>query len=531
MNIAEIFEQQACARPDARAIVDTLHGRQRTLTFGQLIDKAAQLAAVLHSQGLSTGDGVLIFHRMSAELYIFLLALFRLGAVGLFIDPSAGRAHIERCCRMFPPKAFFGSVRAHFLRLLSPEIRRVRLYFASSYVPGAVDIFSRRARNGKPVSAADDDSPALVSFTSGTTGTPKAAVRTHGFLRAQHKAIEQSRHPTPGTVDLTTLPIFALANLASGVTCVLPDADMRKPGSCDPRPVVAQIEAHQISSTAASPAFIERLADECIRISRRLPSLRQVFIGGGPVFPHLLRRAQKVFLNAKITAVYGSTEAEPMAEISVDGISDEDFSRMKNGGGLLAGAPVSSVDLRIIRDQWGVPIGRVSAAEFAEMTLTRGQPGEIVVSGKHVLGGYLDGAGDDETKFNVDAVRWHRTGDLGSFDSAGRLWLLGRCSAKIEDRRGTVYPFTVECAVRDDPQIECAALVAFRGERVLVLQARNARTLDRARCKAQLPWAGIDRLIAVERIPTDKRHNAKIDYAQLDALLQRCRFYEVVSHG
>ena len=89
----------------------------------------------------------------------------------------------------------------------------------------------------------------------------------------------------------------------------------------------------------------------------------------------------------------------------------------------------------------------------------------------------------------------------------------------------------MECAVRDDPQIECAALVAFRGERVLVLQARNARTLDRARYKAQLFWAGIDRLITVERIPTDKRHNAKIDYAQLNALLQRCRFYEVVSHG
>jgi acyl-CoA synthetase (AMP-forming)/AMP-acid ligase II len=524
MNIAELFERQARTRPNAGAILDVLRGRERTLTFAELMNKAAEVASLLHSQGLQAGDGVVIFHRMSPELYIFLLALFRLGAVGLFMDPSAGREHIERCCRMFPPKAFFGSPRAHILRLLSPEIRRLSLYFASSWVPGSVDIFSRGSRNGNNAAAGiDEQSAALVTFTSGSTGAPKPAVRTHGFLRAQHKAIEETLHPTPGAVDLTTLPIFVLANLASGVTCLLPDADMRHPGSCDPRPVIDQIEKHQVSSTAASPAFIERLADECIRTSRSLPSLRQVFVGGGPVFPHVLRRAQQVFPNATISAVYGSTEAEPMAEVSVDCISDEDFSHMKNGGGLLAGEPVSSIELRIIRDQWGTPIGRITAAEFAEMTLAPNEPGEIVVSGEHVLGGYPHGAGDDETKFNVDTARWHRTGDLGSFDSAGRLWLLGRCSAKIEDRRGTVYPFTVECAVRHDPKIECAALVAFRGLRVLVVQAKNPRPLDSDTFEMRLPWAGIDRLIAVKYIPTDKRHNAKIDYAQLDSLLQRSR--------
>lgn len=526
MNIAQIFEQHASTRRGEPAIVDVLHGRERTLTFAQLTDEAAQVTALFHSQGLRAGDGVLIFHRMSAELYIFILALFRLGAVGVFVDPSVGRAHIERCCQLFPPKAFFGSARAHFLGLLSPQIRRVPLHFSSSWVLGSVDIFSRWSRNGtKPVAAIDDDSPALVTFTSGSTGAPKAAVRSHGFLRAQHKALEESLRPTPGAVDLTTLPIFVLANLASGVTCLLPDADMRNPGSCDPRPIIAQIERHQVSSTAASPAFIERLTDECIRTSRSLPSLQRVFVGGGPVFPHVLRRAREAFPNATLTAVYGSTEAEPMAEISVDRIGEDDFSRMKDGAGLLAGTPVSAVDLRVIRDQWGIPIGRITADEFAEITVPPNQPGEIVVSGEHVLRGYLHGAGDSETKFNVETVRWHRTGDLGSFDSAGRLWLLGRCSAKIEDRRGTLYPFTVECAVRHDPRVECAALVAFRGERVLVLQAKNARTIDCARYKTQLPWAGIDRLIAVRRIPTDKRHNAKIDYAQLDSLLQHSRSF------
>ena len=137
-----------------------------------------------------------------------------------------------------------------------------------------------------------------------------------------------------------------------------------------------------------------------------------------------------------------------MAELAFNSISEEDFAAMRNGRGLLVGAPVSSLQLRVIRDQWGKPIGRIKASEFAEMNVPAGHPGEIVISGEHVLPGYLHGEGESETKFDVDAVRWHRTGDLGYFDSRDRLWLLGRGNAKIEDRHGTLYSLSVECAAQ-----------------------------------------------------------------------------------
>ncbi len=521
MNVADLIEQQARARPEAPAIVDVRGRRERVLAFGELIERATHLAATLHSHGIEAGDGVLILHPMSAELYVFIIALFRLGATGLFLDPAAGREHLEYGCRIFPPKAFFGSARAHLLRLISPAIRRIPLRYSTSWMPGCFDISSARSGVKRAdVARADDDSPALITFTSGSTGAPKAAARSHRFLLAQYQAVKRGMRLTPGAVDLTTLPIFAVANLASGVTSVLPNVDMRKPEFCDWRLVLSQIERHNVTSAAASPAFIASLTEECHRASRSLSSLQSVFIGGGPVFPHILHCARKVFPMAQITAVYGSTEAEPMAEITLDSISEEDFSRMRNGGGLLAGAPVPSVRLRVIRDQWGTPLGRLTATEFAEMIVPVNRPGEIVVSGEHVLGGYLHGKGDEETKFDVDAFRWHRTGDLGYFDPCGRLWLLGRSSAKIQDRRGVLYPFTVECAVQHDPRITRAALVGFRGQRVLVLQARDAQALDSATYKARLPWASIDRLIAVKRIPTDKRHRAKVDYPELESLLQ-----------
>jgi len=67
MNIAEMFDEQARIRPKARALVDTLDGRERVFTFGELNDKAARVAALLDSQGIAAGNGIIIFHPMAAE--------------------------------------------------------------------------------------------------------------------------------------------------------------------------------------------------------------------------------------------------------------------------------------------------------------------------------------------------------------------------------------------------------------------------------------------------------------------------------
>ena len=104
-----------------------------------------------------------------------------------------------------------------------------------------------------------------------------------------------------------------------------------------------------------------------------------------------------------------------MAEISLSEISTEDFESMARGKGLLTGRPVPSISLRVIREQWGTPISQLDARMFERLLVAAEEPGEIVVSGSHVLPGYLNAEGDTETKFEVDGVRWHRTGDLGSF--------------------------------------------------------------------------------------------------------------------
>lgn len=522
MNIAAMLCERARQQPECPALIDTKNGRDRIVSFGELDAITARIANEIAALGIRQGDGVLILHPITIELYAFLIALFRVGAVGMFLDPSAGREHVDRCMSIYSPRAFFGSWKAQMLRLWTSSVRQVPISFCTSRIPATHFVSLRGDANSKQsVAEVEDTASALITFTSGSTGQPKAALRTHGFLIAQQDALQESLRLRPGDSDLTTLPIFVLSNLASGVTSVLPDADMRAPGKIDARPVLDQIERHPVATTAASPAFITQLAAECERTNRRIPQLQQVFMGGAPVFPSDLRQARGLFPNAEITAVYGSTEAEPMADVKLSQIAEADFLAMERGSGLLAGPPVASIALRILRDQWGAPIGRMTKPELDALCLPPEEVGEIVVSGRHVLPGYLNGAGDAETKFDADGARWHRTGDLGRLDAQGRLWLMGRASAAIHDRHGVLYPFAAECAAMQVEGVRRAAILQVAGRRVLAVEADGAGASDTLR--RAMAWAYLDEVRVLSSIPMDKRHNAKIDYGSLAAVLSRNR--------
>jgi olefin beta-lactone synthetase len=518
MNIATILEEQARRCGDRPAIVE----RDRSITFAELDSAAAAAAGDLAAAGLRAGMRALVFSPMSIALYTTMIGLFRLRVTAVFVDPSAGRDRLDKCVTRVRPDAFVAVPRAHWLRLTSSAIRAIPIKAAiGGAVPFATTVARDQSRQRCGVDPCDADTPAIITFTSGSTGEPKAAVRTHGFLVAQHRALVESLDLAPGDVDLCTLPIFLLANLASGVTSVIPDADLRSPAAIDPVPVDAQIRATQPTRTVASPAFLSRLVTYAAEAGRPLDTFRHVYTGGAPVFPWVLDAIASASPDASVVAVYGSTEAEPIAEIDRGAVTAADREAMARGAGLLVGQPTSSITLRILPDCWGTPVGPWTATDFERETLAAGAIGEIVVTGDHVLAGYLDGYGDEETKIRVDQRVWHRTGDAGYLDAEGRLWLLGRCSAKASDSAGVLYPFAVECAAGDVPGVVRTAFVMHRERRVLVAQIEGDASSIRRKLMDRLEWAQLADVVFVPRIPLDRRHNAKVEYQTLMRMLER----------
>ena len=503
MNVVALFQRQADARPDAPAIVEGVGRQRRVATFADLARRGAEGAGRLHAAGVRPGDRVLVLVPVSARLYEVLAAVFHLGAVAVLVDPGAGLPRLRESVGRVAPRAFVGTPRAHALRLVARSVQKIPTRFVvGGWAP------ARRWSGGARAPLADvaDEAPALLTFTSGTTGRPKAAVRTHGLLAAQHGALSRALDLRPGDLDLCTLPVVVLANLASGVTTLLPDADLRRPGAVDGPRLLRQIRREEPTRCVASPAFFERLLDAAS--PGDLGTFRRVDAGGAPVHPDLLDRLAAHVGEA--VAVYGSTEAEPIAHL--DALSDADRQRVAAGDGLPAGRPVPEVSLRVVPED--LPARSFTVAEWDALARPAGSVGEIAVAGAHVVPGYLGGEGDAEAKVTVGGRRWHRTGDAGRLDWDGRLWLLGRCAAASRRGGRAVYPLQVEAAVRARLGVR-SAFVEVDGRRVLAVEGEAPAGL------ADALDVDVDAVVTVAALPTDRRHNAKIDRAALVALLRR----------
>ncbi len=390
------------------------------------------------------------------------------------------------------------------LRLLAPELRGGALYASAGWCPfteriGAIEhsggaVGATETAKTSVSSSLPPNTLALITYTTGSTGRPKAVARTHGLLDAQHRALQGHMKLRASDVDLATLPIFALNSLAAGATVAIADCDLRRPGAADPTRILDQIARHGVTTISGSPAFFARIVEGLEARESVLPQIRAVWTGGARVSAALAQRLCAVFPEATVEIVYGSTEAEPIATIDCRADSQALTDGEADGRGALVGLPVPEITVRVVRS------GTLEEAEDI---------GEIIVTGAHVNPAYWEDPEADAANKIRDGERvWHRTGDTGRRDSTGRIWLVGRTGDVVDG----LHPFPVEAAAERVQGIRRAALIDFGGA---LLCVEGDGDLDAVRIAA-----GVARVRRVANIPVDRRHNAKVDRTALRGLLQ-----------
>jgi len=544
MNIYQHITRAVAQQGDQLAFVAAgKKGRDSRLSYAQFGARVERLCAGLSDRGVNQGDRVILLIPMQIELYLCMAAIMRIGAVAVFVDPHMRRDHFDNCCRVVEPRAFIGTPAAHLFRLTCRQLRRVPVQLTSGWLPGFIARDIRKwmqtplHRPAPDIARVSDDHPALIGFTTGSSGTPRGSTRSHGFLQAQIAALFQPREKRLARVDLPGFPVLPLDNLVRGRTSILPRIPAGRPADIEVKTLLAQVAHHAPEMMSGAPSYLQAICAGAEARNRTLDSVKILFTGGAPVSGQWLQRLGAVWPNARIIIVYGSTEAEPVASIDATEIIDECYSLSARGHGYCVGYPIDQIETLIL------PLDFSDAAidELASVALPDYCVGEIAVRGAHVNTHYWnDAQAEISNKIRTSAGTWHRMGDAGYRDEKGRLWLVGRCHTAINapwdpvvdnnPRRfdaaqcAWIFPYQVEAIINDIDGVLRSTYVGVNQGYHLVVELvdnnTNTATWDDALREAlkDLPLTRI----WFQPLPVDPRHNTKIEYqAVIDSIQEQ----------
>ncbi len=465
------------------------------ITYSELYNMVSNFKTHLEIKGIKKGQKVLVLVPMSIKLYVTLLAVWAIGAIPCFMDAGFIKSGMHK--NDFDNiNAVIGITKYIMYSNINKNLRKLKIKIN-------VNKIEKMSDKELKIVEVEKEYPAILTYTSGTTGKPKIAERTHEFLGYQGEILEKTINYEDMDIEISSVPIFTLSNINVGITTVITDGNFSNLGKSNPKKIVEQIINENVNRVMAAPGLLNVIIDYCIKNNIKIGRVKKVFSGGGAIFIDFINKLKIVFPNAEIITIYGSTEAEPIAELNINEITENDLERIKNGYGILAGNIVGVEDCKTIKT--GIKeIGRLTSNEFINL---QQELGEIVVYGKNVLKGYVNGIGDKENKFEVDGKIYHRTGDLGMFDEKGRLWLRGRIKEPY---------FNIEAALHAKFDLEKTAV--FKNNEKIILVLEN-KMIKEDEIKKAITFERIDEIKYIDKIPVDKRHSTKVDYKELKKIL------------
>jgi acyl-CoA synthetase (AMP-forming)/AMP-acid ligase II len=420
------------------------------LTFTDLKSAVDAKTQILVNAGVKHGDRVFIMGWNSPDWVINFWACVRVGAIPVVANAWWSEHELGDALTLLKPVLTLadkrGIMKVPIGWTLGPWENKLETKGEACEVHNSKGAFQ------------NEDDPAVIIFTSGTEGRPKAVVLAHRSLLATLHMLLHISHRLPhqvnessGEIILHTGPLFHIGGVGAllrgvtvGNTLVMPQ------GRFDPEDALALIERHKISRWNAVPTMITRLLEHPDIHKRNLNSLRTLTLGGAPVHAELLKQIRKGLpgVEAKIPTGYGLTENCGQAT-AASGADTE----LRPG---TSGRPLPCVEIRIVpRD--GFP------------------DGEILVRSPSQMLGYFG-----ETDSPIDTEGWLHTGDLGRVDADGYLWITGRLKDIIIRGGENIAPAAVERALLEIPGISEAAVFGIPhpdlGEEVMAVVVTETET-------------------------------------------------------
>lgn len=458
MNCIDLFVERQ-KQNATRTAIWLPNGKQ--VSFSELYELGSRMQGELIRMGLKPGDSVLLFDLLSPRLYGVIVALLSLGVTVLFVEPWMPISRIDKVIRAIKPRFFISNLMGKVWGLRVASIRDIpnwvspaRLSKASGTAPLQIE-------------SVEGNRPGIITFTTGTTGSPKGVVRHQSYLVDQYKvfsdALEIEKYQGP---DLCIFANFVLANLAAGKGSLIIPSSWKKSDLAKLNDLPTDLRPQ---SMTCGPAFLLKLME-----AGSAKTLESIHIGGALTDCAIFEKGFAHWPNTHWSHLYGSSEAEPVALADAH-VAVKESQKRGFYQALFVGKPIPQIQSSL--EETG-----------------------LWVTGPHVCPRYVGNEEENKIHKRVDSNGkvWHSMGDRILSDETG-WWYAGRAQQPHEDflLEQKVYTFLNRSTafIHREPN----------GERVLFGKGVEERSGE---LRKAFPEIATYRNTQIVR---DKRHKARID--------------------
>jgi len=518
MLLFEWLRADAKTHPDKPAAIfcgaSGIEGEDR-ISFAELDRRSDAVAAFLQARGVGRGDRVAILCDNTLPALCWFWGVLKAGAATVDVPGLAGRDTIQAVLDEAAPKAICLDPKpANKHGIGESALRLPSLVLTTDECAAAlaaegrevVTLGSVLGEGGTPGPCeAQPDDPALIVYTSGTTGRPNGVMLSHHNFASNLEAGNELMGLTHEDSILVVVPLHYIHGRMQLLWhAMVAGTIVFSAGFAFPQKVLLELVEHETTGFSGVPFHFKQLMDRS-KMSKTPPeALRYVLITGGALPIDELKRLDDMLPNTGIHIAYGQTEASPR----ITYIGPDELFVKAQGGKFSVGKALPGTTLEILGSD--------------EQPVGPGQIGEVAAGGPNIMLGYV--SGDHRELGKIDAQGRLRTGDLAYLDDDGHLYLAGRSSEMIKSAGERIFPQEIEAVLAKHPRVDEVAVIGIKdptlGERIVAYlhltegEALEAATF-KALCLESLPFVRVPKTFVIRDTPLPKTGSGKVSRGKL----------------